>query len=369
LNFKNKLIHTLVSALRPKSLNLGNEKRFLILSTTGLGDTLWGTPAIRALRETFPTSSICVVTSPTGKALLQNNRQIDEIIVAKNPLLPSLFSLYRKLRRKKITHVLSFHTSQRAMLPLSAILGAQEIIGTYGINKELDFLLTTALDNQAVHEIKRRLDIVEQVGAVAFGPAMELFLSPEDEKIADHFLEELRIPSYLPLIGIHPGAKDGFKRWPPSHFIELGKRLTQNLGCGIIITGNPSEKKLAHAIASEIPGASVATHLPLLSTAALIKRLNLMISNDTGPMHLAFAQKIPAIGLFTPTNPKLCGPYAVDSAITIAKRPTCLPCLRKKCQEPFCLYQIGVQEVYDEALKLFYKTGSQHEKNHPSFRR
>lgn len=356
MNFKNKLIKNTVSLLKPKSLNLGEEKRFLILSTTGLGDTLWGTPAIRALRECFATSYIGVVTSPIGKALLQHNRRIDEIIVAKDPLARSLFSLYRRLKAKKITHVLNFHTSQRPMLPLAAIIGAKELIGTHGINKGLDFLLTHPVDNVPMHEIQRRLCIVGQVDAHTLDSSMELFLSPEDERIADSFLEELHIPSYLPLIALHPGAKDGFKQWPATHFIELGNRLIQNLGCRIIVTGTPSEKSLVESISSRIEGAFPATHLPLLATAALIKRMDMMIANDTGPMHLAFAQKTPTIGLFAPTDPKLCGPYFVESALAIAKRPTCSPCLRKSCREPFCLLQIGVQEVYDAALKLFYET-------------
>lgn len=355
MNLKNKLIKTLVDALRPNALNLGEEKRFLILSTTGLGDTLWGTPAIRALRECFPTSYIGVVTSPIGKALLQHNRKIDELFVAKNPLLPSLIPLYKKLRAQKITHILSFHTSQRPMLPLAAILGATEIIGTNGINKGLDFLLTHSLDNQPMHEIQRRLAIVAQVGAHTLDSSMELSLSPEDERAAEAFLEELHIPSYLPMIAIHPGAKDAFKQWPASHFIELGNRLVQNLGCRIIITGTPSEKPLVDSIASHVEGSHSATHLPLLATAALIKRMDMMIANDTGPMHLAFAQKIPAIGLFTPTDPKLCGPYFAESALAIAKKPTCTPCIRKSCKEPFCLLQIGVQQVYDAALNLFYE--------------
>ncbi len=358
MNFKNKLIRTLVDALRPNALNTSEEKRFLILSTTGLGDTLWGTPAIRALRECFPTSYIGVVTSPIGKALLQHNRKIDELFLAKNPLLPSLISLHRQLRAQKVTHILNFHTSQRPMLPLAAILGATEIIGTNGINKELDFLFTHSLDNDPVHEIQRRLAIVAQVGAHTLDSSMELSLSSEDEKSAEAFLEDLRIPSYLPLIAIHPGAKDSFKQWPASHFIELGNRLVQNLGCRIIVTGTPSEKSLIDTITSHIVGAYSATHLPLLATAALIKRMNMMIANDTGPMHLAFALKTPTIGLFTPTNPKLCGPYFIDSALAIAKKPTCTPCIRKSCKEPFCLMQIGVQQVYDAALNLFYEKGS-----------
>ena len=356
MTFKNQLIRALVSALKPKTPHTSEVNRFLILSTTGLGDTLWATPAIRALRKDFPISYIGVLTSPIGKALLRHNPHINELFVTKNSLFSSILPLYWELKARHITHVLTFHTSQRSILPLSAILGAQEIIGTYGINKGLDFLLTRPMQTQGMHEIQRRLAIVAEVGVHTHDSSMELFLSPEDENCAEQFLNSLQIPSYLPLIAIHPGAKDGFKQWPASHFIELGNRLTQNLGCQIIVTGSSPEKALVASIASQIKGAAPATELPLLATAALIKRMSVMIANDTGPMHMAFAVRTPTIGLFTPTDPHLCGPYFVDSAVVIAKKPTCTSCLRKKCAEPFCLLQIGVREVYDAAARLFYQT-------------
>ena len=349
------MVRWIVRLLKPKPPILGEEKRFLILSTTGLGDTLWGTPAIRALRKCFPTSYIGVVTSSIGKACLQHNRRIDELFVVNDPVFPCLFPLYRKLKKKQITHVLNFHTSQRPILPLAAVLGATEIIGTHGMNKGLDFLLTQSLDNEQIHEIQRRLNVAARVGAHTLDSSMELFLSQEDEKIADNFLSDLNIPSYLPLIALHPGAKDRFKQWPASHFIELGDLLIRNLGCRLIVTGSPSERPLVESIVSHVEGAIAATGLPLLATAALIKRMHLMISNDTGPMHLALAVKTPTIGLFTPTSPNLCGPFFVENALPIAKGSTCSPCLRKGCRDPFCLLQIGVQEVYDAALRIFYQ--------------
>lgn len=350
------MIQSLVPILRPRTENLGEEKRFLILSTTGLGDTLWGTPAIRALKKSFPTSYIGIVTSPVGKTLLQHNPHLSEILVAKDPLAGSLVSLYRTLKGKKITHILNFHISQRPMLPLAAVLGAQEIIGTCGTTKGLDVLLTHALDHSGLHEIQRRLHIAAQVGAHSSDPLMELFVGSEDEKTAGEFLESLTSPPHFPLVALHPGAKDRFKRWPATHFIELGNLLVRNLGCQILVTGTSAEQPLIDSISSHIEGAVPVTHLPLLALAALIRRVDLMIANDTGPMHLSFALRTPTIGLFTPTDPHLCGPHHVDTAIAISKKPTCTPCLRKKCLEPFCLLQIGVQEVYNRALNLFKRT-------------
>lgn len=356
MKVKNALLQALIKcAKRKKSYDAG--RRFLIVSTTGLGDTLWGTPAIRALRHSFPEAYIAVLTSPVGKALLENNTHIDDLFVLEKPHLFSLFSLFSKLRTKKISEILLFHASQRLVFPLCAFLNPKELIGTRGINKGLDSIFTHVLEPQREHEIQRRLRIVQEVGAKVFDPSLEYALTLEDELQAEHFLKEQLGSSVLPLVGLHPGSKDGFKRWPEEHFVEVGKRLVQHLGCQILVTGDGAEKSLVERIAAKIPGAlAISGRLKLGPFAALIKRMSVMISNDTGPMHIAFAVKTPTVALFAPTDPQLCGPYFAPNSLAIAKSRTCTPCLRKKCAEPFCLLQISPREVYDATVRLFYES-------------
>ena len=228
-------------------------------------------------------------------------------------------------------------------LPLAALLGAREIIGTAGLNKGLDSLLTTPLPKRHQHEIERRLEIVSAVGAKADAFEMEFTPASSTRPIFQK--------NGKPLVILHPGAKDRFKQWPPRQFIAVGKRLQEEKGCEIVVTGSPSERLLVDAVASALSGAHALTDLSLDELASLLKGADLMICNDTGPMHLAFAMKTPTLALFTPTDPTLCGPYFVPGNL-IQKRPTCRPCVYKKCQDPFCLLQIGVEEVYDAAINL-----------------
>lgn len=351
-SIKNQLVRALIPSVSHKKTI---ENRFLIVSTTGLGDTLWATPAIRALRMSFPEAYIACLTTTLGQELLKNNRHLDEIFTLKKPHLLSLFSLFFTLKARNISQILLFHASQRMIFPFCALLRPAKFIGTRRLNKGLDALLTQALDHPPVHEIQRRLKIVEAVGAHPLDSSLELFLSQEDEKGAEEFLQKKRIASHIPLVGIHPGAKDGFKRWGEEQFITVASRLVQHLGCQIIVTGNREEKNLVEKIASKIPGAlAMVGELNLGQLSALIRKFSLMICNDTGPMHLAFAMQTPTVALFAPTDPKLCGPYVAKKSRVIAKRPTCSPCLKKKCEEPFCLLQIGPDEVYDAAIELFY---------------
>jgi ADP-heptose:LPS heptosyltransferase len=346
-----KLIIAVAKCLQKEKASSAR-RSFLIVSTTGLGDTLWGTPALRALRNTYPTSTISVLTSPIGQEVFENNPHINWLFVwGKKPM----WRLFIAMRPLRFDTILIFHTSQRAVLPFCYFLGASEIVGTEKMNKGLDEILTTAVPQAHIHEIERRLKVVAKVGARPSDFSMELYLHEESEKEASAFLNQNPAPSYIPLIGLHPGAKDGFKQWPPEHFIEVGNRLVDHLGCQIIVTGNASEKQLVEEIASKIKGAIPATELTLKGLAALMKKMAVVITNDTGPMHVAFAVKTSTVAIFCATDPKLCGPYSLRSKVQVIHKPvTCSPCLRKRCREPFCLLQIPPQDVYDATLTLYY---------------
>ena len=342
---KNRCIQWFVTLC--KWLNIPNRKgkdpsSFLIVSTTGVGDTLWATPAIRAIKERFPTAHVAVLTSRIGEEILKYHPLIDALFIFK----PS-FVLFWRLKKKKFGTIFLFHASQRSVFPFAFFLGPEKLIGTRGINKGLDFLFTQLLDNSSFHEIERRLQIVETVGAKRSTTALEFFFSKTDEQIAETFLKN----EDTIVIGIHPGAQKPFKQWHREGFIRVGQRLKELVNCSIFVTGSEEERSLVEHIASKIPGAT-ATFLPLRPLAALIKKMRLFIVNDTGPMHIAYSVATPTVALFCPTDPTLCGPYQYKQAIVIEKPLTCAPCIKKRCKEPFCLLQISIEEVINACQKL-----------------
>lgn len=351
MSLKNLFIRSAIRCLRPSTPPTLSHSRFLIVSTTGLGDTLWGTPAIKALRQAHPEAYIALLTSPIGAEVLAHNPHLDDFFVVKDPVLSQLLCLYSSLRQKAFTDILLFHTSQRAILPLAALLGAHTLIGTSGLHKGLDDLLTHPISPRSVHEIERRLDLIAPlISSKTLPPssAMEWPLTPEEIANAQDFLNTL--PHSSKRFILHPGAKDRFKQWSPKLFIALGKRLAEHPQVQILVTGHPGETALAQKIASEIPRAIAITHLPLRIFAALLRKMDLVITNDTGPMHIAFALQTPTIALFAATDPHLCGPYGSSPRATvIAKQRTCTPCIKKQCPDPFCLLQISPDEVYDAA--------------------
>ncbi len=339
-HWKNYLTQALVHFLKLFQRR-GNNDHFLIVSTTGLGDTLWATPAIRALREAHPKAYIGCLTSALGAEVLKGNPYLNELLVFRRP--SSLLKLYLQLRKRKIGTVFLFHTSQRALLPLCSVIGAEKIVGTAGLQKGLDALLTKALQWDGSHEIERRLDLVRESGAYRQNYDLDFVIENSDRQAAKKLL-----PVGV-VIGLHPGAKDKFKQWLPSNFVKVARALKEETGCSILITGTPNEKNLVESICKEIGEATPFIH-PLKTMAAALERLTLFITNDTGPLHLALAMKTPTIALFAPTNQRICGPYHNASAVVIQKDPTCFPCLKKKCHDPFCMRQIGPDEVIKTAL-------------------
>ena len=343
---KNALLKRLAKHKTTKSQQA---KRILVVSTTGLGDTLWGTPAIRAIKRQRPDCFLAVLTSPIGSQVLKNSPYIDELICVSDPLLPSTAKLIASLKRKNFDTALIFHTSQRLILPICVWSQINTIIGTSGINKGLDDLLSHATPPQEEHEIARRLRITQAIGIENRGAELDWFINHEEKSAAEKFLLNFT----KPLIGLHPGAKDRFKQWPPEHFISVGQSLAEE-GFQVLVTGNALEKPLAAFIANKIPGAkSIAGELNLRNFAATLSHFCVFITNDTGPMHMAFAVKTPTLALFGPTDPKKCGPYHVKQAHILSKPPTCKPCLKKSCLDPFCMRQIGPKEVMTH-VKRFY---------------
>jgi lipopolysaccharide heptosyltransferase II len=331
--------------------------RFLVVSTTGIGDTLWGTPAIRALKETYPDSYLGVLTNQIGSELLQENPNIDEFFIFKRGGrgFVSLLRLLKVLRQRKFEIAFIFHASDRIIWPLVFFSGVCEIIGLNRDNKGLNFILTKTVHSLIrSHIIENRLAIVQQIGAHTEQRTLEIYLTDTERRKVKQFLRDRGIKGNSLLIGFHPGAKYVYRRWPAKNFVQLGAALTKKYNCKILVTGSREERSLINDIATQIDGAiSIAGDLSIRESAALIQDMDLFITNDTGPMHIAFALETPTIALFSPSDIVQCGPCKAQGKYTIIKKPQiCTPCVYKNCYSPLCMEQITAEEVIAEVESL-----------------
>ncbi len=324
--------------------------KILILTTTTIGDSLWATPSIRALKKHYPKSYIGVLVISSGHQILKNNPYIDEIYCIKEPIIFNFFDVFKKLRAQKYQICFVFHTSQRPILPLCSFLNLEKIIGTEGLNKNLDFLLDIAVKKEKSHEIIKRCNLLKEIKIDSQNYSLDLFLT---DKIRNQLFETFPLNSTKPLICIHPGANDHYKCWPSKHFIELGNMIKDQIDCDLFISGSLKEKDLVEKISSQINEAVSIIGLQLETFFAFIEKMDLLITNDTGPLHIAIALKTNSAAFYTPTDPNICGPFMVDNSITITNEKSCKKCIKRKCPHPFCLEQIRPKEAYKTIFNKF----------------
>lgn len=351
-NFLLKIFFKLYSLIVSQPSKKDPIENIAIFSTTGLGDTLWATPALKVLKTQNPNCKITLLTSAVGKEVLLNNPYIDEVIVYS---LFSFFNLFFHLKEKKFDAILIFHASQRKIFILAKLLNPYYLVGTMGRSKDLDFLLThKVLTHSKEHEIVRRLKLLEAIHVHSTEkPTLELFITDEERQEADHFLRSHHIGKNERLIGVQMGSKDPFKRWPKEYFESVLEKLQHKYPHKIILTGAMNEAKLVKSTAKLIPHSlPIYGQISLRCMIAIIEKMDLFLTNDTGPMHLAFAMNIPTIALFSPTHPENCGPlHAKNAFIEYAPR-CCFPCLQKNCREPFCMRQINKETVLTHATSI-----------------
>ena len=332
---------------------------FLVVTTTGVGDSLWAVPALRALRNRYKEAPITLLVTPTANTLLTPLGFHTSLFKIKNRSLFAFIKLFLPMRRCRFSHAIVLHSSQRPMLPFLHLIGCPSIIGTKGTNKAFEQYLTQSLPKEHEHEIIRRLKLCALVDANTDDTNLDLVVDPHDLNIVRNLLTSRGFQKESTLITFHLGAKDTYKRWPLSYFIEVGNFFAAKSDVTLCITGNDNEQQLAQTFCKHIPYAiNLCGSLPLSQLGALIKTSTLLISNDTGPMHMGFALKTRTLGIFSPTNPELCGPLNLDPNLyaICSRYVTCNPCQQRECSFALCLSQIGPTNVIEKASALLINT-------------
>ncbi len=312
-----------------------------------------GTPALRALRESFPESEIHLVVKSKYKELFSENPRVDKIFTYRdNPFHRIL--LYIHCRRFFYHTVLVFHSHEDLWKMLKCI--------RYGTcynrqSFENENARVYRLYPVPRHSIRKRLALVEKAGGKWDGDfRYELWIPRKYMDWAEQTLSKWGI-SDGPLVGFQLGATDMFKCWPVESFARVARMLHSSMGAKIYVNASPAEKKLVDRFL-EIAGDEGIYSMPgaqILETAALIRHCSVFITPDTGPMHLAVALGVPIIGLFCPTEVEDTGPLNYDRATVIRKERTCDPCLNRNCRDNFCMRQISAEEVAASAESVLKK--------------
>lgn len=296
-----------------------------------LGDVIFSSPAIRTIRMNYPAAQIICLAPKRCLNILQANPNVDEVICFderhEQKSLIEKWKLVLKLRRFKPDQVYLFHRSlTRAFLMF--LTGAKERIGYAGRRA---FLLTKAIrePKEKLHAVDYNLELLRRSGFQVTGDALyEFRFDKKDLENAKKLIAGMQL-GHERVVAIHPGANWPHKRWPAGHFRLLVQELVRRYRISVIITGGADDRVTAERIASEVNNPyvrSFAGKTNLKELGALFSLCTLVISSDSGPLHVAGGVGANVLGIFGPTDPALTGPRGRGKNIVIHYVPEGMKC-------------------------------------------
>ncbi len=324
-------------------------KRVLVVSCTALGDTLLSTPAIKATRNLFPEAHISWLIKPSVAPLVNNNPHVDVFLpFPKGINLWRLWPIFRKFDL-----VLSFHDSDETPTALACLAEVPFVLrSAMKDEKARPFLSEKVPFRPEVHLIEQRLDVLRflcREPKKVFDTRLVLPIEKESLLFAEKLLGKEGLK-----IGFQCLASRSYRDWPLNRFRALAQALLKRFEKAQIFLIGSSKDQARLAFLEEERVINLAGKIPLHHLGAVIKRLDLLVTVDTGPMHVAFATRTPTVCLFVPSEVRHTGPYQdLELHRIIRKDRPCNPCQKKYCSHPWCMELISVEEVFsacEEAL-------------------
>jgi heptosyltransferase-2 len=373
--------------MRTSHLQIG---RILVRGTNWIGDAVMSLPALGRLRSSFPAAHITLLATPRTASLFESFTLIDEVLIYRRREEGgrAFVEMAATLRRRRFDLALLFQNAFEAAL-LACVARAPRRIGFAAQGRSL--LLTHALkhtpEHRHRHQIYDYLDLVAAAERACLGverqteefashpPAPILTASPSQRASARALLERYQIrPGQRPLVALNAGATNSrAKCWPAERFAALADRLSDETGAVALLIGAASERAQAERVIAGLQRASAINLAGETSIGELIGVLDgcdLLVSNDTGPAHIAAALSRPTLTIFGPTNEFETAPTGPQAAILRAEGIECARCMLRDCPiDHRCMTRISSDEVAARALSLLRHAddGRQLEKQLPSF--
>lgn len=353
-------------------------KKILVINPFGIGDVLFTTPVVSALKSEWPDSSICYWCNERVKDLLRGNPAITEIFgLSRGDIkrisdqsrlrgVQAFLRLAKNLKKEKFDIAFDFSLDHRYSL-VCKLLGVRQRIG-FDYKRRGRFLTEKMMleGYSGKHVVEFYLDLLKKIHVQPRRKNLELFVSSEDRQRCRDILAPYEVSAHDTLIGMAVGAgaswgKDaGLKHWMPERFAELGDRLLSHYTCRIILLGDGSERHIADTVGSAMahPVIDLVGKTSIREVMGIMSQLGCLITNDGGPLHMAVALNINTVSIFGPVDEKVYGPYPPSSKhIVVTSDSSCRPCYSNFRMAPCrrqrqCIQTIGVDRVYASVQAL-----------------
>ncbi|MGX4644235.1 lipopolysaccharide heptosyltransferase II [Massilia sp. SYSU DXS3249] len=344
----------------------------LCVRLDSLGDVLMCTPAMRALRAQHPARRLTLLTSPAGAALAPHLPDVDQVLAYEAPWMKSSsadppdyhVAQIAALAGHRFDGAVIFTCYSQSALPAALLcqLAGIPLRAAYCREKPYQLLTDWIADPEpgafVRHEVQRQLDLVRHLGAEVQDERLSFQPLRADMAAVDARLRRIGIDPAGRWLVLHPGASAPARRYPQRHWSSLIRQLHERIGCPMVLTGGAHEMSLIDGI--DVPAEarvhSLAGQLSLGELGALLAQASLVVSNNTGPAHLAAAVGTPVVDLYALTNPQHT-PWRVPSRV-LNHDVGCRYCHRSVCPEGHhdCMEKLAPSQVVDAVCSLLKQT-------------
>lgn len=335
------------------------DKKIIVRSPNWIGDAVLATPFIKALRAKFPYAYIAVLSKPWVYDIWKANTYIDEIIEYKNTSSAGFLKIVKEIKNKKFDTSIILPKSFSSAL-MMFLAGVNERVGfaTEGRGFLLNKKAAFANEKRLNHMLEEFIDIGREIGLEFKDKEPYISIDKDDEIHGELILLSNGVSSRDKIVGVCPAAAYGpAKRWFLERFIEASRKIIKKHHVKILLFGSKAEADLIKKIKDNIEKDAIALagQVSLGEMCAILKKCRFVLTNDTGPMHVAAALKIPTISIFGSSSPAWTSPIG-KKHIVIYKKVKCSPCFEKTCknkQHPYkCFDLIKTEEVLYSVDKI-----------------
>ncbi|HEX4053190.1 MAG TPA: lipopolysaccharide heptosyltransferase I [Tepidisphaeraceae bacterium] len=322
-------------------------RRVLIIKPSAIGDIVHALPVLPRLRQRWPEAKLSWLVTPAYADLVKRHPLLDEVILFErrrfghgwhNPAaLWDLGGFVRQLRKSEFDLVIDLQGLFRSAW-IAAASGAPRRVGFSNAREFAPMFYTDLVDCswELDHAVERYLKIAAALGC-AEGPVEFCFAVDDEDR---RYIEQL-IPAGMDFAVLLPGTNWATKQWPVERFAELVGPLKERFGLDSVAAGAAGDAKLTRRIPAQF---DLTGRTNLRQMVALLERASLVVGNDTGPMHVAAALRVPLVTPYGPTDPGRTGPFRRENSVVRLNLP-CSPCYSRTCSHHSCMQWLEMDAV------------------------
>ena len=336
--------------------------KILVIKLRAIGDVILSLPVITNLRAAYPEARIDFLTENPAAPIAKMHPGVDEVIIfdrsaaRSRPFPQSLqenLRFFRSLQAKKYDLVFDLFGNPRSAL-FARVTGARHRVGFNFRGRRYAYNIVVTGRGDRVHEVEFNLDALRHIGVPIQTTDLQIAPAPEHADFAGQFWQQNGLAGQR-VVGINVSGGWYTKRWPLEKYAGLADRIIAELDATVLLIWGPGERDDVRQVETRMqrqPVIAPATNLPQL--AALLRRLELLVTNDSGPMHLAAAVGTRIAGIYGPTRPELQGPWGQGHAIIRKDGLDCLGCNGVTCriQTHDCMRLLGMDAVCEVVVKM-----------------